>query len=342
MWQFPLPQPPSNLSVRPEDWFSGGTAFDSPEDLVLALQAMPEAPGSRKRLRRFGRRFFRGEPAAAVKSRSRLRSFIFALLVVAVPLVAAQATSRNAVTADLHVHHATGPGAKILAPSAVGQPSPQAGIASGSNGNTGSGNANEPSGNAVVAQVAGTSVGTGTQPTPPPAQGVSTPTPPPAAPVNLISNPSFESNSNGWIASGTGGGTIYRCGNCGPAEDGLWVMEVGPNYSVDTQYAIQTSPGYVGTAGHRYTASIWVRAYNTYTYGQTVTMGVSEHVTSGFNNGSVVQSPNTAITLSYTWQRVLVTVTQKNPGDSLVIYVSRVSKVGNEDFLVDNASLVAG
>jgi hypothetical protein len=337
MWQFAVPKPPPNLAARPEDWFSEGTPFDSPEDLVLALRAMPEAPGSGKRLRRFRRRFFQRQPGAAVRSRSRLRSFIFALLIVAVPVVAAQATSHNAVTADLHVHHTIGPGAKILAPSAVAQPSPQAGIVSGSNGNTSDGNASAPGGNAVVAQVAGTSVGTGAQPAPPPAQGVSTPTPPPPPPAapNQLANPSFESNSNGWTSPD---GILFRC-NCATAKDGLWTMEVYPKTQlVGYLYSIVNSPGYTASAGQMYTASIWVRANTVSTLGQNVTLGVHDQ-TAG---GSLAQLKSNSVKLSYTWQQVSVSITPKNGGDQLFIWTSGFTSASNQSFLVDEASLVAG
>jgi len=328
------------MMVRPDDWFGESTAFDSPEDLIQALKSLPEAPQSRKRLRRIRRRFFKGDPAVAAKSRWRLRPLVFALLIVTVPLVAAQATTRNAVTADLNLHHAIGHGTKVLAPIAVTQPSPQGDLGATSNVNSAAGHTSAPGPVGAVAQVAGVSTGTGTQPTPAQQQGGSTPAPPPAAPPNLLTNPSFESYGTGWVATG---GTLYRCNNCGTPEDGEWVMQVNMNNNyVGTQYGIQSSPGIVATAGHQYTASIWVRAYNSYTFGQTVTVGVSDSIGSGFNSGFVVQSPNTNIKLSYAWQKLTVTVTPKNSGDKLSIYAGRTSKSSGESFLVDNASLTAG
>lgn len=312
MWQFPVPKPAPGLALRPDDWFSDGTAFDSPEDLVQALQLLPEAPGTAKLKRRFPRRAHRAEAATTAKSRWRVRSLIFALLIVAIPLVATEATSGNAVTADLHVRHAIAHGTNILAPAAITQPSSQVGAAGTTDDNSSGGNPSSASAKTLAAQVAGVSVAAGAQATQtPPVAPTPTPLPPPASP-NLLTNPSFESNGNGWAPSG---GALYRCSNCGTPEDGKWVMQVSPNYSsLGTQYAIQTSPGYVGTQGQQYTASIWVRSYNSVAVGHTVTVGISESLGSGFGRGSVVQSPNATVSLTLAWQKVTVVVTQKYSG----------------------------
>jgi hypothetical protein len=120
-------------------------------------------------------------------------------------------------------------------------------------------------------------------------------------------------------------------------------MQVNPDRSTTgTQYSIQTFPGYGGTAGQKYTASIWVRAYNSLTVGHVVTVGLSEAIGSGFSRGMVVQSPNANVTLTLAWQKVTVALTQKNAGDVLTLYASSVSQDIQESFLVDNASLTAG
>jgi hypothetical protein len=120
-------------------------------------------------------------------------------------------------------------------------------------------------------------------------------------------------------------------------------MQVVPNSSsIGTQYGIQANPGYAGVAGHLYTASIWVRAYNSLSVGGTVTVGISDAIGSGFGSGLVLQSPNTNTKLTLAWQKVTVTVTPKNSGDKLALYVARVSQVAQESLLVDNASLTAG
>ncbi|HET9722768.1 MAG TPA: carbohydrate binding domain-containing protein [Actinomycetota bacterium] len=147
----------------------------------------------------------------------------------------------------------------------------------------------------------------------------------------LVGNPGFESNANGWtaggvatlsrVAGGHGGSFSARLSNDG-ATSGNCLLNDSPNW-VDT------------TTSGPYTASLWVRGDSA---GASLRLRLRE-----YNGGTLVGTAQiSSITLSTDWQQFSVSLTPQSPGLTtldLNAYVS--SAPPGVCFYADDASIIA-
>jgi RHS repeat-associated protein len=151
--------------------------------------------------------------------------------------------------------------------------------------------------------------------------------------VNLIANPSFESNLTGWFAYQSSATRVAG------GQDGSWAARVAfSGCGGCSDYSLDDSPNTVANPpqGMQFTATAWVKA-DTVT-GKQVKITIRE-------NGGATASQNTqsaAVTLSGTWQQLTVTrsVAQADR-TALEVYISQANAVAADVFLVDNVTLVA-
>ena len=145
--------------------------------------------------------------------------------------------------------------------------------------------------------------------------------------VNLVSNPSFESNTTGW--NGHAGATLARV--AGGQSGSFAVRVTGPNSTAT--FGANDSPGIVTqtTAGARYRYSAWVRSASGTGQAQ---LRIREYAPSGALVGSIVLSP--ASRLSPVWQYLTVDHVAAGSGNQLDLQVLDTPKASGETFLLDN------
>ena len=156
------------------------------------------------------------------------------------------------------------------------------------------------------------------------------PTPPPSG--NLIVNPSFESGVGGWDGYQS---TIAPVAQSAPP-DGDMVAKVtatdGPSFTIDdTARAVPRT-----TAGKAYTATAWVRAASASSVGKSAQLKLRELDAQGHTVADVA-SP--AVSLTSTWQQVLVQITTTTTGGSLDVRVSEGDAQAGDAFFADAFSL---
>jgi PKD repeat protein len=165
--------------------------------------------------------------------------------------------------------------------------------------------------------------------------GIEQPPPPVPAPGNVLVNPSFETNTAGWISYQ---GSVVREAQTG-APDGGFVARVtrlsGTFFTLDDGGGSLRST----TPGVLYTATAWVRAASAASVGKPVTLKLRER-TSGGAVAADVASP--AVTLSNAWQKLLVTRTTTTTGGSLGVRVSHEGAVAGSAMFADAFALTGG
>ncbi len=162
------------------------------------------------------------------------------------------------------------------------------------------------------------------------------PTPPPEpSPGNLIANPSFESTTVGW---GGWQASVARVAQAG-APDGGYVAQV--TRSSGTSFTIDDGAGSVPstTAGRDYTATAWVKAAGSASVGKSVTLRARERAAGG---SQVADVGSPAVTLSNTWQKLLVTRTTTTTGGTLGLRISFGGAVAGSSMYADAFALTSG
>lgn len=147
----------------------------------------------------------------------------------------------------------------------------------------------------------------------------------------LVGNPGFESNTNGWtaggvatlsrVAGGHGGSFSARLSNDG-ATSGNCLLNDSPNW-VDT------------TVSGTYTASLWVRGDSA---GASLRLRLRE-----YNGGTLVGTAQiSSVTLTTDWQQVSVSLTPQSPGlTTLDLNAYVPSAPPGVCFYADDASITA-
>ncbi len=156
----------------------------------------------------------------------------------------------------------------------------------------------------------------------------------PAPTGNLVSNPSFETNTSGWTGWQS---TLARTQL--PGVDGDYVVKV--TRSTGTSYTVNDEPPSITstTAGQTYDASAWVQAASTSSEGKTVTLKIREKN----GAGEVVQEISSpASTLSSFFKQLSVSITAQGNGNTIDIRISQTSAAGSDAFYADLFVLTTG
>jgi parallel beta-helix repeat protein len=145
----------------------------------------------------------------------------------------------------------------------------------------------------------------------------------------LCTNTSFESNRNGWAQFGNASINRVTGGYAGS-----WALQIqGPNQI--SEFGVDDAPNWVGSvssAGTRYRYSAWVRSAS----GRgAVRLRVREYL-AGVLKG---QSSSTPVTLSSTWQQLVVEHSAQSAGSTLDFQVLDMPVVTRETFRTDVVSI---
>ena len=158
--------------------------------------------------------------------------------------------------------------------------------------------------------------------------------PPPPPPSNLLSNPSFETNTAAWSGFQ---GTLAREAQSG-APHGGFVAKVtrssGTYFTIDDGARAVPST----TAGAAYDAEAWVKAAVASSVGKPIQLKLRERTSAG---ATVADVSSPAVTLSNAWQKVAVSLTTTTNGGNLGVRVSQQGAVAGNAFWVD-AVLLGG
>ena len=162
-----------------------------------------------------------------------------------------------------------------------------------------------------------------------------TPPPPPPPPANLLSNPSFETNTSAWSGYQA---TLAREAQAG-APAGSYVAKV--TRSTGTSFTIDDGARAVPntTAGISYTAEAWVKAASASSVGKPIQIKLRERTSAG----TVVADVGSAnIPLTNAWQRITVSLVTTTTGGNLGVRVSHGGAVAGDAFYVDALVLGGG
>jgi hypothetical protein len=174
----------------------------------------------------------------------------------------------------------------------------------------------------------------------PPSQAPS-PTQPPTRP-NLFSNPSFETNTSGWQPFNS---TLSRVPLAG-APNGSYVAQVtcssGSDYDIGSVEGIGNPLDVYGKAGKKYTTSVWVRAASVSAVGKPLQLHIRERHGGDGDVNNLIDNSSPTITLSYNFQQVSVSLTDKYDGDYLDVFAMQNGSCTKADsFYADEFILTA-
>jgi PKD repeat protein len=153
---------------------------------------------------------------------------------------------------------------------------------------------------------------------------------------NLVGNPGFETDTNGWNTSGSGTGvTLTRVSG---GHSGNFAAKLTNTSTSNTTCLLNDSPNWVATtATGSYTGSMWVRAD---TPGAVFNLRFRE-----YNGSTLVGSKSTQVTLTASWQLVTVTYTPASPGSTNLdfnAYLPSASAPPGTCFYADDAVITLG
>ena len=145
--------------------------------------------------------------------------------------------------------------------------------------------------------------------------------------ANLASNPSFETNLNGWSTSGTA--TLARVAG---GRSGEWSCRVASTSTGTSSFGLNDSPNIVSsvTAGQRYRYSAWVKVG---TGASQARLRIREYTTGGTNT-SIVYSR--FVTLTASWQQITLEHMVQVTGTYLDFQVLDSPAAVGAAFLVDD------
>lgn len=152
------------------------------------------------------------------------------------------------------------------------------------------------------------------------------------SPDNLLRNPSFEMNPDGWVSwQGSVTRVPYAGTECDRAPDGSYVAKVarvsGTSYSIDDATdAVASVP-----AEATYGASVFVRAASASSVGKPVTLVIREKA----GGSEVKQWRSSVVHLSNAWQKLVVDQAAPGAGHALDVFVSQGSASGGDAFYAD-------
>ena len=147
---------------------------------------------------------------------------------------------------------------------------------------------------------------------------------------NLVTNPSFESNSNGW--NSYSGGVLLRVAG---GYDGAWAMQVTGGV-VGSSFGLNDSPNWVAvtpSVGTRYRFTAWVRSASS--------VGSAKLLVREYQGGTKIGGTTTSplVPLTTAWQMVTVDHVVQQAGTTLDFQIADQVVVANEVFLSDNVSI---
>jgi hypothetical protein len=149
---------------------------------------------------------------------------------------------------------------------------------------------------------------------------------------NLVGNSGFESNTNGWNTSGSG--VTCSLARVGGGHSGSWSAGTTNTSTSTGNCTLNDSPNWaLTTSSGTYTGTIWVRADSA---GATLKLRFREYVGS-----TLVSSQVTQVTLTTSWQQVVVAYTTVSPGSSTLDFNAYVSSLAPAtSFYADDASII--
>ena len=152
--------------------------------------------------------------------------------------------------------------------------------------------------------------------------------------VDFVGNPGFETNLNGWNASGSGTGvTVTRVAG---GHTGGWAAQVANGNTTNQTCLLNDSPNLVApTVTGTYTGSLWVRADQA---GKPLKLRFREYN----SGGTLLATTQSQVTLSTSWQQVTVTYTVTTAGSNLDFnaYLASTDAPPGNCFYADDASVL--
>ncbi len=159
---------------------------------------------------------------------------------------------------------------------------------------------------------------------------VDAPPPPDSLTLNLVGNPSFESNLDGWKAYN--GATIQRVRG---GTTGAWCLAVQAPL-VGSVFGVNDSPNWISkvpAAGTRYRIAAFVRALGLM---GAVRIQIREW-NRGTQQGKTVYSA--PVRLGLMWQELSVEITAAKQGSTIDVQVIEEPVLGRENFYIDDVSI---
>jgi hypothetical protein len=148
--------------------------------------------------------------------------------------------------------------------------------------------------------------------------------------ANLVGNPSFETDTNGWKAYPNTATVIQRVPG---GQEGAFALEVRGPAASTAEFGINDSPNWVattGAAGTRYRFTAWVRSAAS--TGQA-RLRLREYL-NGTQFGPTTYSP--VVPLTPTWQLVALDYVTQRAGSNLDVQVLDYPVTPGEVFQTDN------
>jgi PKD repeat protein len=152
------------------------------------------------------------------------------------------------------------------------------------------------------------------------------------ADANLVTNPSFELDTNGWALYGSGATMTRVVGG----RTGASAVQCRGTSSTSLHFGINDAPNWIGTVagvGTRYRFSCWVRSDAG--RGQ-LKMKVKEFLGSTQKGATAYSTP---VTLSTSWQQATVDYVVTTAGTTLDLVIEDYPVVGLETYLIDDVSI---
>jgi parallel beta-helix repeat protein len=162
--------------------------------------------------------------------------------------------------------------------------------------------------------------------------GAPTTTTSPPGGGNLVGNPGFETDLTGWNTSGSGSGvTLTRVA---PGHSGGYAARVRNGGGTNATMTLNDSPNWVAaTSAGTYTGSVWVRAD---TAGAPIRVRFRE-----YSGSTLLGTATTEVTLTSSWQFVIVSYTPVTAGSTLDmnVYVPTTNAPAGSYFYADDVSI---
>ncbi len=150
-------------------------------------------------------------------------------------------------------------------------------------------------------------------------------------PTNLVGNPGFEAGLTGWNTSGSDPGVSLS--RVAGGHSGGWSALLTNTQSGTSTCTLNDSPNWVpSTNGGTYTGTVWVRSD---TPGQTLKLRFRE-----YSGSTLVSAPTTLVTLTTSWQEVVLTYAPSVAGSSLDFNAFISKAPSGTCFYADDISIV--
>lgn len=156
------------------------------------------------------------------------------------------------------------------------------------------------------------------------------------APTNLLSNPSFETNANGWASAMGGGGSVVVSQDTSPVYSGSKSLRITADGTFTNQGAYTVSRASV-KPNQLYTASVWVYGVS----GRNMRIELGEWDDGGNLVGGGRTQVTAALAAGNTWQRYTVSRLMGPTATSADIVIRNVDAVAHL-FWIDAAQLEEG